>query len=104
LYISKIHIYSKKVNTSNVIYWGYCKYFKEHVAKTFFKKSINENVKMFKKGPFVVEFFSSLGHLIIIAPTRFGFLFGLISLESILFFFSFGKGHFVIHLVNVHSS
>jgi len=29
-----IRIYSKKVNKSNVIDWGTCQYFKEHVAKT----------------------------------------------------------------------
>jgi hypothetical protein len=44
IHFSKIHFNSKRVNTSNVIYWGNCKYFKKHVGKkTFLSKS--QNVK-----------------------------------------------------------
>ncbi len=33
VHFQKNHIYSTKVNTNNVNYWGNQKYFKKHVAK-----------------------------------------------------------------------
>jgi len=93
------HIYSKNIDTSNVVYWGNCKYFKKHVAKKIASKNpFMKKSKCSKRAHLWLNSFSSLGHLIMIAPTMLGFLFGLISLESILFFFSFGKQHFIIHL------
>jgi hypothetical protein len=98
LYIwKKIHIFSKRANTSNIIYWRNLKYFKEHVVKRIFQKILMKKSKCSKRAHLWLNSFSSLGHLIMIAPIRFGLLFVLISLESNLFFFSFGKGCFVIH-------
>jgi hypothetical protein len=63
VHFQNIHIYSKRVKTSNVIYWGTCQYF---YSRTCCKKILQnmffmEKIKMFKKGPFVVESFITIG-------------------------------------------
>jgi hypothetical protein len=62
-YIFKIFIFIQKyLKTSNVIFLKNCKYFKEHVAKKNPSKHLLcEKIKMFKKGPFVVESFVIVG-------------------------------------------
>jgi hypothetical protein len=51
IHLLRIQFYSKKVNTSNVIYWGVCKYLTKHVGKN----PSYQKIKMLKKHQFVVE-------------------------------------------------
>jgi hypothetical protein len=41
LRLQRIHIYSKRVNTSNIIHWGTFQYFKKHVAKKILQKILS---------------------------------------------------------------
>jgi hypothetical protein len=62
LYIFEIFIFIKKINKNNLFYWDNYKYFEEHVAKKNPSKNpFYEKVKMFQKGPFVVESFGPIG-------------------------------------------
>jgi hypothetical protein len=64
----EIHIYPKKFNTSNVIYWGNFKYFKNMLQKKSFKKSFLWKSQIVKKVHLRLSLLSTLAHLIMIAP------------------------------------
>jgi hypothetical protein len=65
----KIPIYSKRVNTSNVIDWGTCQYFKEHVAKTFLQKILSmKKSKCSRKAHLWLNPLPLLACLIVITP------------------------------------
>ncbi len=72
VHFQEIHIYSKRVYTSNVIYWGNCKCFKTHVAKKILQKILfmkkSKKFKKFKKAHLWLNPLSLLTHLIVIAP------------------------------------
>jgi hypothetical protein len=61
------------------------------LKKKSFKKSFYGKVKMFQKGPFVVEFFLIVESFGYDCTHKVWPFVDLISYESIFFFFSFGK-------------